>query len=870
MGLTVDHVQTRLARFEFEALFVVELGWLPGPPPDLTLPGESGAGAQVLAHCPTAAAPAVVVEMTGAGWNNRPFDQLWSQLQAIAQSLGNGLVVWRNAQDERSLWAWSAGPPDRPYSGAQVVVRGEACRSWAQRLGQLHPDHLATLSTLYPWLNTVERVPAPGLVQGFDQSWQALSDALGMLPGSDRQPWQADPRQPYAMVLLTRLMAVVALQLRGYLGGDEWYLHNQFGQSQQRGVDQFFHQGLQPLVQQGFMLPPEERSLGFNQRFGSLPFVPTGPFRYTELDQRWGHRPLPDAAFEPALHWLADLLEATGIGPDAGPDGGLDLGLDAGLGVLLEQAVTGHGGATLATPEPLLWALGDRVIHGTVLDRAEALTGHRYRSTDHLLLTLTPTEAGRLLTALGQLTLLDPACGSGRFLVAALGQLVDLAQGLRAIAALDGAKTGPAWANLSPQGSSPGALRGSTLGLYRHLATHALYGLDLWPPAVALARLRLWLQGVQRTTRPSELASLPDFTLTVHQGNALVGLVRVDDERFDQVPPRRGAKAKSTAPAAALQGNLLQPLMADSYQAVLAERQVRLEHYRSQTQLLAEVGSVPVYAQADFLRDRIDELNHTAQGKLTHLLWREGSQQLGLRVPDPTGDRPTRPLRQADVDAAQPFHWGFYFHHLLQAQGGFDMVLSHFPQGAVEATQAGFIERYGALFEHKMVAPSTFLHNHRQVLAIDPDLTQAWAEYRGQFTWLSQYLRRSEYYPHSSAGAGGQGRLYWSRLFLERSLQLLRPGGRCGVVLDPFWAQGNSAPLRHWLQRQTDVATVLDLSNHQGLWPDAPTRMLLCALWLRHQGPTQGSPYSAYAKPPNTLAPIALGSVLQRRIHLAE
>jgi hypothetical protein len=827
MGFILDMVRTRLARFEFEALFGVDLDWSvePREAPPIPLPE----GTRLLAHCPLLDSPAMLLELMAEP--GCPVAEGIDRLHRVARAV-EGLVLWRSGP--RSLWSWASGPPEDRHCHTRVVIQGSAPHRWAVRLASLHRDRLANRTALAPLLVSTESNPDRLLVQGFSQSWQALIEAL---PGGKAHP------RTYAILILTRLIALVALQQRGYLGGDEWYLHNQFGQSQQRGPDQFFHQVLQPLTQQGFTLPPEERSPAFQQRFGPLPFVPTGPFRWHSLDQHWGGFPLPDAAFEPALHWLADLLEAT-----AGE------GVNPGLGVLLEQMVNAQEGLPLVTPPPLLEALNDRTVCAAVIDRAKTITGDRYGSVEQVLLALTPAQAAQVLTAVGDLTLLDPACGSGRLLVAALEQLLDLAQALQAIAAQASTKPLPPWAQPHPQGSA--------LGLYRHLASHTLYGLDLWAPAIELARLRLWLVGVEQTTTPVELATLPDLSLNLIQGNALVGLIRVEDERFDQVAPRRGGKEGE---AEALQGNLLQPLMADSYQAVLAERQVRLEHYRSQTQLLAEVGSVPAYAQADFLRDRLDELNAIAQEKLTHLLWREGSQQLGLRVPDPAHPRPTRPLSPADVEAAQPFHWGFYFHQRLVEQGGFDLVLSHFPHGAIEATQTGFVERYAALFKQKNVAPSTFLHNHQPVLTIDPDLARAWVEYRAQFAWLSQYLRRSDSYTHSSRGTDGQGqgRLYWSRLFLERSLQLLRPGGRCGVLLDPFWARGNSASLRHWLQRHSDVAAVVDLSNHRGLWPEAPARTTLCALWLQHQGPTQGSPYSAFTKN-KALAPEHLTAAIAR------
>ncbi|NJL48653.1 MAG: hypothetical protein HC929_15700 [Leptolyngbyaceae cyanobacterium SM2_5_2] len=113
----------------------------------------------------------------------------------------------------------------------------------------------------------------------------------------------------------------------------------------------------------------------------------------------------------------------------------------------------------------------------------------------------------------------------------------------------------------------------------------------------------------------------------------------------------------------------------------------------------------------------------------------------------------------------------------------------------MQPTEASFLESHQDLFEAKNVAPSTFLHNHKQVLIIDPDLTLAWAKYRAQFALPSQYFRRSGHYPHSGQSRSGQTqRLYWSRLFLERSLQLLRPGGRCGVMLPPFWGRRQQWP----------------------------------------------------------------------------
>ena len=808
MGRRQQQLQARLQAFDFEALFRQDLDW------DAPSSPEVGELAQQGSH------QVRLVQTSSLG-----------EVDPLGPVPPQTLVISLSPDGDRSLWRWSDPSGAAPPWQSRVLLRGQVDQPWASRLRALQTLEATSLASC---LNGPDQPASLADREAWQQSWQSLTVALTDLP-------LVSQRRHYALILLVRLVALAALQQRGYLGEDGWYLQNQFGQSQQRGLDRFFIDCLHPLCHHGLPLPAEERPNWLGERLGHLPFIPQGPFHPGPLDLLWGHRPIADAACEPALLWLGDRLTEAEI----------DLGDH--LPQLFEAVVNGSQGATLVTPAPIWWALCDRTLHRTLLDRATLITGATYGSPAQLLFTLEPASAARLLEELGELTLLDPACGSGRYLRAALQEWLYLAHSLLAIATLDSSVPLPTWVG----GASPS----QALGLYRHLAGQAIYGLDDWAPALELARLQSFLVALQHSQGAQDLASLPDLSLTLLRGDAYFGLIRVDPERFDQVKPRRGQPTAS-------QGNLLQPLLAANYRGILAERQVRLEHYRSQTQLLAETGHVPDYAQVAFLRDRLEEVNQTAQAKLTQVLWQEASQQLGLRVAVPSSDscRRTRPLSLADVEARQPFHWGFYLHNLLLQRGGVDLIVSHLPSGLMEPTAIGFAEAYQDLLAQRGVTAATFLANPPQVLAVHPDLAEAWGQFRSQFAWLSQYFRRAGAYPQS--GRQSTGKLTWSRLGLERSLTLLRPGGRCALVLDCFWSQASSGALRQWLLATTTLGAVVELSNHQGLWPELSPRHRSCLLWLQAQGSTQGCPHHGYTQGRTAPDPASLGSLLQDLIHL--
>jgi hypothetical protein len=127
-------------------------------------------------------------------------------------------------------------------------------------------------------------------------------------------------------------------------------------------------------------------------------------------------------------------------------------------------------------------------------------------------------EAWRVLTSL---KVIDPTCGSGAFLFAALKILQALYT-----AVLEAA-------DVHAQTSSDADLQGilqaaadhpnQTYFVLKHATLANLYGVDLMREAVELARLRLFLKLVAAIDQRTDLEPLPDLDFNIKAGNILVG-----------------------------------------------------------------------------------------------------------------------------------------------------------------------------------------------------------------------------------------------------------------------------------------------------------------------------------------------------------
>ena len=574
----------------------------------------------------------------------------------------------------------------------------------------------------------------------------------------------APHRRIYAQVLLNRFLILHGLQRSGWLGGDDWYVQTLLGQSQQQGRDRFYSQMLKPLLYQGLGLPEAERPLDLHTRLGPLPYLGSVLFAPHPLETEYPQLHLPDEPLEALLAWLAE--QSWAWQESAGDS---DPTLTPGrLAIAFEGLINSPTGKPqISTPEQLA-ELGDRTLHAYIRAEIHRHTGQDFSSIDALGTSLTDDLCALLVNqVLPQVTVLDPACGSGRFLLMALDCLQQLYR-----LCLDHGANHPA-ALLTPLPSLPAQSPSVDWTITCQIITQNLYGVDLDPVAIDIVRTQLALALLSTASTP---APLPPLTMNLRVGNSLIGFIQVDEVGFDQVPLTK--KAATLAPSeTALQGNLLQPLAADSYRTILKEKHLRAEEYRAQTQALAETGTLPPALQGEFLRDRLETLEHIAQTKLDQLLFNRFSQTLGIRVTLPQGQgRPRRRLLTlADITALTPFHWGFYFHDRLTQQGGFDVVLTQPPKGTLRPNPEDFYCRNQTHWAALGVDLKTFKQNRQALLRQNPALAQDWITYGGEVACSRQYFRRS---PDYAAAPGTTLKaLYMGALFTQRCDALTQPQG---------------------------------------------------------------------------------------------
>ena len=192
---------------------------------------------------------------------------------------------------------------------------------------------------------------------------------------------------------------------------------------------------------------------------------------------------------------------------------------------------------------------------------------------------------------LRSLTVCDPTCGSGAFLLAALDVLepmytvvLDRASEIAASIA-----HGPAgWSHVPQFLAEAESHPNDQYWLLKTICLNNLYGVDLMGEAAEIAKLRLFLKLVAQLDNVEQIEPLPDLDFNIKSGNLLVGIADMDDadRRFsDDLLQLLGIKAAEQAAkkAADAYERFVKEQIADSGTGAVAGKQRLMAQIRGAT-----------------------------------------------------------------------------------------------------------------------------------------------------------------------------------------------------------------------------------------------------------------------------------------------
>jgi len=430
--------------------------------------------------------------------------------------------------------------------------------------------------------------------------------------------------------------------------------------------------------------------------------------------------------------------------------------------------------------------------------------------------------------ALLNIKVIDPACGSGHFLLAAARRLaVALAQ----VRAGD---------DQPSEDDRQHALR--------DVVAHCIYAVDRNPMAVQLCKVALWIEAID----PGKPLSFLDAHIQC--GDSLVGVFDpkvleegIPDEAYKPLTgdnktvctslKKENAAARKTISRGGsnrgIQGSLD---LSGTQPRSQGQHALQAIEAMPETTLAETAAKQAAYAQ--WLADRGRDPETLAADLYTASFFLAKTSDSRATVPTTehllkllAGQAVEEVMEEAVVQAAQNFrffHWHLRFGEVI-SQGGFDCILGNPPW---EMSQLNEVEFFSALFPG--IGSLRGAERKQKILDLRTTDKQA-------FDWFELSKRGYEssniFWKHSHFRYSGEGRINVYALFTEIATVLSQKNGHIGLIVPSQLAtDSGQAELMKSIIRRDCLISFYDFENRKPLFQGIDPRNKFCLLTLGPDG----------------------------------
>ncbi|MCZ7534445.1 MAG: N-6 DNA methylase [Acidimicrobiia bacterium] len=426
--------------------------------------------------------------------------------------------------------------------------------------------------------------------------------------------------------------------------------------------------------------------------------------------------------------------------------------------------------------------------------------------------------------AILDLKVVDPAAGSGHFLIAAANRIADRLARVRA----------------GDDEPSPDQLRTAI----RDVIGRCIYAVDINPMAIELAKVALWIEAME----PGKPLTFIDHHVVC--GNGIVGATPamiiggIPDGAF-LAKPNEGDDRKSCTK----HKNRNKEARAGQTSLFTADTQWRPVDRSADA---ARISSLPsdslddiaqksrswreFTSSADFIREKLMADAYCAAVTFPRTKdsasWMVAPYDVFYQLRDhPDSEIPGAAIERVHDQASRYrfLHWHLSFPEVFGSShsgseddrcgwaGGFDVVLGNPPWDTLSPDRKEFFKAW--------LPQIASLSSKDQETAIEdaldasPQLRELWEEHHRDLFATSRFFRRSWRYRMFASGNLGKGDLNIYRAFVEMALTSVRNGGIASQITPSgIYAGANNAAIRKELLDRFRILVLWGFDNSSGVW----------------------------------------------------